>query len=118
MKPQTQQRQDTVYSRVTSSPATRSVLRVGWRAGAGAGAANEKCRGVPQCPPGPGLCLLLPPVTTIVLSPTWPVLSIGPSTDTVPNVYCLNIPSPALTNNQFIATTFNRVFNDSERMQK
>ena len=115
MKPQTQQRQDTVYSRVTSYPL---CVEGGLEGGGGAGAANEKCRGVPQCPPGPGLCLLLPPVTTIVLSPTWPVLSIGPSTDTVPNVYCLNIPSPALTNNQFIATTFSRVFNDSERMQK
>ena len=46
------------------------------------------------------------------------VLTTVPSTNTVPNVYCLNIPSPALTNNPFIATTFNRVFNDSERMQK
>ena len=73
MKPQTQQSPDTVYSRVTSSPATRSVLRVGWRAGAGAGAANEKCRGVPQCPPGPACvscCRRSPPLSSVPRGPT------------------------------------------------
>ena len=77
MKPQTQQRQDTVYSRVTSSPATRSVLRVGWRAGRGRGRGRGRLMrsaavspSVPRAPACVSCCRWSPPLSSVPRGPT------------------------------------------------